>query len=229
MTARPEGLLLIDKPPGITSHDVVQLVRRAYGERSIGHLGTLDPFATGLLVLLIGRSTRLATFIVTEPKVYDATIRFGSETDTDDVTGAVIREAPVPLPSAIEAVIPTFVGEISQVPPAYSAKSVDGTRAYDAARQGIALDLAPVLVRVDDWNMRAMRDDEIDVTITCGTGTYIRSLARDLGRAASSAAHLTILRRTRCGPFGVADAVKVDDLRGSPPPLRKLCVVASGV
>ena len=136
MSARPEGLLLVDKPAGVTSHDVVQIVRRAYGERSIGHLGTLDPFATGLLILLVGRSTRLATFIVTEPKVYEADDRFGAETDTDDCTGSVIREAGVPSDAAIDAAIPSLTGTIMQVPPAYSAKSVDGTRAYDAATTG---------------------------------------------------------------------------------------------
>ncbi len=136
MSARPEGMLLVDKPAGITSHDVVQLVRRIYGEKSIGHLGTLDPFATGLLMLLIGRCTRLANFIITEPKLYEATIRFGFETDTDDCTGTTIRLAPVPDDSAVNAAIPSLTGEIMQIPPAYSAKSVDGMRAYDAASQG---------------------------------------------------------------------------------------------
>lgn len=217
----------MDKPAGITSHDVVQLVRRVYGERSIGHLGTLDPFATGLLVLLIGRSTRLATFIVTDPKVYDATIRFGAETDTDDCTGAVIREAAAPPPDAVTGAIPSLTGEILQVPPAYSAKSVDGTRAYDAARQGEPLDLPPVPVRVDGWTIRAARPSEMDVTITCGSGTYIRALARDLGRSTGSAAHLSALRRVRSGPFDVSDAVTMDQLRVAPPPLRALTVVAS--
>lgn len=229
MSAHPEGLLLVDKPAGMTSHDVVLLVRRIYGERSIGHLGTLDPFATGLLILLIGRYTRLANFIVTEPKVYDATIRFGSETDTDDCTGTVIREAPVPSDADIDAAIPGLTGEIMQVPPAYSAKSVDGTRAYDAARQGIALDLAAVQVRVFDWSVRARRPGEIDVTITCGTGTYVRALARDLGRAADSAAHLSSLRRTSAGEFDVGDAATFDTLKTAPPPLRALTVVAANV
>src|SRR3954463_1200038 len=129
-----EGLLLVDKPAGMTSHDVVQCVRRIYGERSIGHLGTLDPFATGLLVLLLGRATRLATFIDNEPKVYEATIGFGSETDTDDATGTVIRTAPAPREADVKAAITALSGDISQVPPAYSAKSVDGTRDYNAAR-----------------------------------------------------------------------------------------------
>ena len=227
MDARPDGLLLVDKPAGMTSHDVVQLVRRAYGERSIGHLGTLDPFATGLLLLLIGHSTRLATFMVTDPKVYEATIRFGSETDTDDCTGAVIREAEPPTSEAIASAIPSFTGNISQVPPAYSAKSVDGTRAYDAARQGAPMELAPVDVRVDEWMVLASRPAEIDARITCGTGTYIRALARDLGRVTDSAAHLKSLRRTRSGPFDIADAVTLDDIKRSAPLPLKLSVVAS--
>lgn len=225
MSASPEGLLLVDKPAGVTSHDVVQLARRVYGERSIGHLGTLDPFATGLLVLLFGRSTRLATFIVTDPKVYDATIRFGTETGTDDCTGSVTREAPPPAAEAIRNAFPGLTGSIMQVPPAYSAKSVDGTRAYDAARRGEPLELAPVNVIVHEWTVEDERDGEIDVRITCGAGTYIRALARDLGRATGSAAHLVSLRRLRSGPFDVADAATVDLLRNSPPALRPLKVV----
>src|SRR5688500_2733303 len=158
MSALVEGLLLVDKPAGMTSHDVVLLARRAYGERSIGHLGTLDPFATGLLVLLLGRSTRLATFIETEPKVYDATIRFGAETDTEDSTGVVIHEAPVPSIARIREVIPALTGQLMQTPPAYSAKSVGGVRAYDAARKGEPLELAPVQVDVSGWTIRDVRE-----------------------------------------------------------------------
>src|SRR5258706_15724400 len=138
----PQGLLLVDKPAGMTSHDVVQHVRRIYGERSIGHLGTLDPFATGLLVLLLGRATRLATFIDAEPKVYEATIRFGTETDSDDWTGNVIRTATPALEADIRAAVKGVTGEISHVPPPYSGKSGDGTSAYDAARRGERRDLA---------------------------------------------------------------------------------------
>lgn len=229
MSARPDGLLLVDKPPGVTSHDVVQLVRRAYGERSIGHLGTLDPFATGLLVLLIGHSTRLATFIDTEPKVYEATFRFGHETDTDDCTGTVTSEADPPSADAIHKAIPSLTGRISQMPPAYSAKSVDGVRAYDAARRGEAIDLKPVDVEVKSWDITAERESEIDVTITCGTGTYIRALARDIGRATGSAAHLSGLRRVRSGVFDVRDAFTFDQICSARPVLRKLSVVASDV
>lgn len=226
MPGRPEGLLLVDKPAGMTSHDVVLIARRVYGEKSIGHLGTLDPFATGLLMLLIGRFTRLANFIETEPKVYDATISFGSETDTDDSTGSVIREAPIPAWNAVDTAIPAFTGAIEQVPPDYSAKSVDGVRAYDAARKGAALMLPPVTVHVHEWKVRSRSRESMDVTITCGTGTYIRALARDLGRAAGSAAHLTALRRIRSGEFSVADAVTVERLKTDPPQLRQLKVIA---
>jgi len=223
---RPEGLLLVDKPAGVTSHDVVLIVRRIDGERSIGHLGTLDPFATGLLVLLIGRATRLANFIVNEPKVYEARICFGSETDTDDSTGVVTRSAQPPSSDAIESAISNLTGDIDQVPPDYSAKSVDGTRAYAAARKGNALALEPVRVHVHDWTIRDRTGDTIDVTIACGTGTYIRALARDLGRMTGSAAHLASLRRIRSGPFDVHDAYGLDRLKTSAPPLRQLEVVA---
>ena len=226
MSARPEGLLLVDKPAGMTSHDVVMIVRRVYGEKSIGHLGTLDPFATGLLILLIGRATRLANFIVTDPKVYEATIEFGAETDTDDSTGIIIREADPPSWDAVDTAIRDLTGRIVQTPPDYSAKSVDGVRAYDAARKGAPLALGPVEVDVLEWRIQRRHAQTMDVTITCGSGTYIRALARDLGRMTESAAHLTSLRRIRSGEFDVAHAATVDRLKSDPPPLRPLAVVA---
>jgi tRNA pseudouridine55 synthase len=213
-----DGVLLVDKPAGVTSHDVVNAARRALGERRIGHGGTLDPFATGLLVLLVGRATRLLPHVTGDPKVYEATIRFGAETDTEDVGGAIVREAPLPRRAALEGAIPALTGEIDQVPPAYSAKRVAGRRAYDLARAGVEVELAPARVRVDAWDLLAWRgaDDavaECDVRVTCGGGTYIRSLARDLGRLAGSAAHLSALRRTHSGAFDVAEAVSLDALR----------------
>jgi tRNA pseudouridine55 synthase len=221
-----EGLLLVDKPAGMTSHDVVQQVRRIYAERSIGHLGTLDPFATGLLVLLLGRATRLANFLDMEPKVYEAAIKFGTETDTDDSTGTAIREAPPPADAAIRSAVRLLTGTISQVPPAYSAKSVDGTRAYDAARRGEPLDLQPVDVTVHAWEIRGLDAGSLSATVTCSGGTYIRALARDLGRLTSSAAHLASLRRTRVGSFDVADAATLDTLADAPARVRMLRVVA---
>lgn len=208
----PSGLLLVDKPAGITSHDVVTLVRRATKERRVGHMGTLDPFATGLLVILVGRGTRLIPYVDGEPKVYEATIRLGIETDTDDSTGAVVREVSSPTDEAVAAVIPRLTGEIEQVPPSYSAKQVDGRRAYDAARKGTPLELAPARVVVHEWTLVSREGDALRARITCGSGTYIRALARDLGRLTGAAAHLSALRRVRSGAFDIADAATVADL-----------------
>lgn len=207
------GLVLVDKPAGMTSHDAVAIVRRALKTRRVGHTGTLDPFATGLLVVLVGRGTRLIPYVDGEPKVYEATIRFGSETDTDDLTGTTTREAPPPSDVAIAKGIARLTGEIDQLPPAYSAKKVDGVRAYDAARRGSALTLAPARVTVNEWCVLAREGSDLRVRITCGGGTYIRALARDLGRSAESAAHLAQLRRLKSGPFDVADAVPIDMVR----------------
>jgi tRNA pseudouridine55 synthase len=227
-TTSPDGLLLVDKPAGVTSHDVVEIVRRAYGERSIGHLGTLDPFATGLLVLLLGRSTRLATFIENEPKLYEATIRFGVETDTDDCTGASVREASPPSLEHIVQAIPALTGAIEQLPPAYSAKKVGGVRAYEKARGGEVVTLSPAHIHVHEWRIRAGRPSEIDVVIVCSAGTYIRALGRDLGRLTGSAAHVSALRRTRSGDFDVRDAVTVDVIRSDTrPPVQPLQVVVA--
>jgi len=220
-----QGLLLVDKPAGMTSHDVVQHVRRIYGERSIGHLGTLDPFATGLLILLLGRATRLATFIDTEPKVYQATIKFGEETDTDDATGTVIRVASAPLEAEVRSAVKSLTGIVTQVPPAYSAKSVDGTRAYDAARRGEPLELAAVSVTVHSWELGTVKRDSLSAVITCSGGTYVRALARDLGRLTASAAHLESLRRTRAGAFDVRDAATLESLANKPSRVRSLRVV----
>lgn len=227
-TGTVDGLLLVDKPAGVSSHDVVNVARRALGEKRIGHGGTLDPFATGLLVILVGRATRLLPHLPGEPKVYEATIRFGAETDTEDLDGAVVLERPLPARDALLAALPTLTGAIEQVPPAYSAKRVDGQRAYDRARAGEQFELKPVSIRVHRWEILSLTGPdghdlgpaaapdapvrEARVRITCGGGTYVRSLARDLARRAGSAAHLTQLRRTRSGAFCVDDALTTDDL-----------------
>jgi tRNA pseudouridine55 synthase len=216
----PSGLLYVDKPSGPSSHDVVARVRRAARSKRVGHAGTLDPFATGLLVLAIGPCTRLLPYIVGEPKVYEATIRFGWETDTDDGTGTRTRDAAPPAPAVLhDAASPTrrlaeaqLTGTIAQVPPAFSAKHVDGQRAYDLARRGRDVVLAPVNVSVYSWEWCGATDDALHVRITCGGGTYIRALARDLGRAVDSAAHCASLRRIASGPAHVRDAVAFDAL-----------------
>ena len=227
LEGRPiDGLLLVDKPAGVTSHDVVDVARRALQTRRIGHAGTLDPFATGLLVLLVGHATRLLPYLNGEPKVYQATIAFGSETDTDDVTGSVTHTAELPDVSRVREAMHSLTGEIDQTPPAYSAKQVEGRRAYAAARRGESLALAPVRVAVHRWDVRELSSQRLDAEITCGGGTYIRALARDLGRASGSAAHLSGLRRARSGPFDVAAAVTVETLRaGAATPLPALAGV----
>jgi len=208
-----DGILLVDKPAGLTSHDVVSVTRRALGTRRIGHAGTLDPFATGLLVLLIGNATRLLPYIDGEPKVYEATVAFGAETDTDDATGTDTRGADHPDPDRVRTALEQLTGTIEQVPPSFSAKQVGGRRAYAAARRGTPLELPRVQVTVQGWTIQHLSPDRLDATITCGSGTYIRALARDLGRLCGSAAHLARLRRTRSGSFDVRDAVSIDALR----------------
>ena len=218
--ATTDGLLLVDKPAGVTSHDVVLAARRAFGESRIGHAGTLDPFATGLLVLLLGRATRLLPYLDGVPKEYEATIALGRETDTDDLDGATVREAVAPADESISEAIAQLTGTLEQVPPAYSAKRVAGRRAYAAARAGDMLALAPARVTVFGWR-HVVRDGAVlRVVIACGGGTYIRALARDLGRLTGSAAHLAALRRVRSGPFRVAGAATLESLRAGGATLR---------
>ena len=224
-TSTPDGLLLVDKPAGVSSHDVVLVVRRAIGERRVGHAGTLDPFATGLLVLLAGRATRLLPYLPGDPKIYDATIVFGAETDTGDLLGEVSARATLPARAAVNAALASVTGELLHTPPAYSAKRVGGRRAYALARRGHAVELAPVRVRVDSWQITAWEgtDDAVvscDARVTCSGGPYVRTLARDLARAAGSAGHLRALRRVRSGPFDVADAVTLDGVRAGAATLR---------
>ena len=205
-----EGFLLVDKPAGISSHDVVATVRRARNRIRAGHTGTLDPFATGLLLVALGHATRLIRFVPSEPKVYDAVIAFGEATDTDDATGHAVAQGPIPGDADVRAEIRQLTGALQQVPPAYSARHVDGRRAYEIARTGVQPALAPASVTVYEWTVEALGDGRLSATITCSSGTYIRSLARDLGKLCGSVAHLAALRRTRIGPFDVRDAVPPD-------------------
>lgn len=218
MTATRDGLLLVDKPAGCSSHDVVLIARRALGEKRIGHAGTLDPFATGLLVLLVGRATRLLAHIPGEPKIYDATFTFGAETDTEDPLGAVTRTAAEPTRRALNDAIASLTGDIDQVPSAYSAKRVGGRRAYAVARGGGDVALQAARVRVHAWDVTSVAGSDERITscavrITCSGGTYVRALARDVGRHAGSAAHVSALRRVAIGAFRVEDALSLDALK----------------
>lgn len=215
------GILLVDKPGGITSHDVVSRARRALGTRKIGHAGTLDPMATGLLVLGVEGATRLLTYIVGADKTYEATILLGVATDSDDADGVETERADADAlgavtDHAIRDGIAALTGEIDQVPSTVSAIKVDGRRAYDLARAGEQVELKSRRVTVSRFDVRATRrrDEaiELDVVVDCTSGTYIRALARDLGRALGVGGHLTALRRTRIGAFDVTAAASVDDI-----------------
>jgi tRNA pseudouridine55 synthase len=211
VTATRDGILLVDKPAGVSSQDAVTTVRRARGKVRAGHTGTLDPAATGLLVVALGTATRLIRFLPAEPKVYRATITFGIRTDSDDATGEVVEEGPAPDEPAIRDAIPRLTGVIDQLPPSYSARHVGGRRAYEVARTGATPDLAPTPVTVSGWDVESFDGTRLIATITCGSGTYIRALARDLGHLCGTVAHLESLRRTRIGPFDVREAVPPDE------------------
>jgi tRNA pseudouridine55 synthase len=206
------GVLLIDKPSGPTSHDVVARLRRTSGERSIGHTGTLDPRATGLLVLVLGRATRLAPFLNGSDKSYDATVRLGISTDTDDADGRPIDSPGAPLPDddAIAAALEAFRGTFEQRPPAHSAKRVQGVKAYELARRAQPVELKPVSVTVRTLEHVARRGDLLELRVTATAGFYVRALARDLGARLGCGAHLEALRRTRCGHLALADAVPLE-------------------
>lgn len=215
----PAGALLVDKPEGLTSHDVVARVRRlAHGERC-GHTGTLDPFATGLLVLCLGRATRLSRFVVGMRKTYLATVRFGFATDTYDRTGRPLGEPGGSAPGREELVeaLRSFLGVQEQYPPPFSAKKVSGERAYRLARAGLSVQPAAVRIQIDEIELLDHAPPLARLRVTASSGTYIRSLAHDLGRKAGCGAHLEDLRRTRVGSFRVEDASTLDALESAGP------------
>lgn len=228
MSSGVHGILLVDKPSGMTSHDVVSRVRRAAGTRKVGHAGTLDPMATGLLLIGVGDATRLLTYLVGLDKVYEATIRLGASTTTDDREGGVVSVAD---PAALEAVTDEAIdrgmsalrGSILQVPSSVSAIKVDGRRAHDRVRAGETVELAARPVTIHGFvttaaPRRVDRDGadgvEFDARVACSSGTYVRALARDLGDDLGVGGHLTALRRSSIGPFPVADAVPLEALVG---------------
>lgn len=217
-----DGVLVIDKPQGLTSHDVVAVARRVLREKRIGHTGTLDPMATGVLPLACGKATRLARFLTASDKEYDATIRFGLTTDTYDITGTVVsRSEQVPSADAVHAALEQLRGEYLQLPPAYSAKKVGGRRAYEMAREDEPVALTPVPVRVSRADVVELAGDTLRVTITCSAGFYVRSFAHQLGELAGSGACLAGLRRTRSGDFGLDAAVTLDALQEAPDPAAR--------
>ena len=214
----PSGLVIVDKPAGWTSHDVVAKIRKLAGTRRVGHAGTLDPRATGVLVVGVEKATRLLGYLALTQKEYTGTIRLGQTTDTDDGDGAIVARVPVGniSESDVKSAIAALTGEISQVPPGISAIKVGGKRSYRLTRDGAAPELAPRTVTVSVFAVEQIRRAgellDLDVRVTCSSGTYIRALARDLGAALGVGGHLTALRRTRVGPYLIGDAVSLDEL-----------------
>jgi tRNA pseudouridine55 synthase len=202
------GILLIDKPAGVTSFEVVRRARRALRIRKIGHLGTLDPFATGLLPLCLLEGTKLVPYLMPEPKIYRAHVKLGVTTDTQDATGEVASQCEaMPTPEQIYEAAARFLGEVTQVPPRYSALHYQGERAYRLARRGEAVELPPRTVTIYDLTVDEIIIPEFTITVKCSQGTYIRTLAQDLGEALKCGAHLAALRRLAVGPFRVEDAL----------------------
>jgi tRNA pseudouridine55 synthase len=220
MTSGKDGLVIVDKPGGLTSHDVVARIRRLAGTRRVGHAGTLDPMATGVLVVGVEKATRLLGYLTLTQKQYDATIRLGQSTSTDDAEGELTETASAKDVTAetINKAVAELTGEIQQVPPAVSAIKVDGQRAYKLTRAGSAPELKPRPVTVYEFTVTAIRPVgdgdllDVDATVRCSSGTYIRALARDLGDKLGTGGHLTALRRTRVGEYGLDAAKTLDQL-----------------
>ena len=237
-----DGLLIIDKPEGITSHDVVNRVRRILNMKRVGHTGTLDPFATGVMVVLVGQATRLAQFLDKDEKEYLAVVQFGFETDTGDRTG--VRSAECGLRNEEleerlaeihwDEVFSNFRGEIIQVPPMYSAKKVEGKKLYELARQGKEIERKAVPVTIHelelaDENQLRTPHSAVRIRVVCSAGTYIRTLAEDIGRAVGLGAHLTELRRTRAGRFDISRAMSLEALGELAEPARVLVPMTAAV
>ncbi|MCC6184710.1 MAG: tRNA pseudouridine(55) synthase TruB [Microthrixaceae bacterium] len=215
----PLGLCVVDKPSGWTSHDVVGRCRRIFGTRKIGHSGTLDPMATGVLVLGVGRATRLLTVLGGLPKTYEAVIRMGVETDSLDADGevTVTHRMDAPDLEAGRAAARQLTGDLQQVPPMVSAKKVDGRRLHELARRGEVVERAPVPVTVTRFDVEATDDPMVvGAVVSCSAGTYVRVLASDLGHALGGGAHLVGLRRTAVGPFDLSDAATLEQLEADP-------------
>ncbi|MEO8586950.1 MAG: tRNA pseudouridine(55) synthase TruB [Acidobacteriota bacterium] len=219
----PSGILLVDKPPKITSHDVVDVARRLLGIRRIGHTGTLDPVATGLLVLCVGRAGRLQSFLTGFEKTYEGTMRFGIVTDTYDTEGTPAGEPhPDPRPdrALLEKACRAFTGELQQSPPPFSAKKINGKKFYELARKGELVPDLPKAVTVKEFTILSLESDVASFRVSCTSGTYIRSLAHDVGKALGFGAHLASLRRTSIGPFRLEDAKTLPELEALSPEER---------
>ncbi len=207
------GWVVLDKPQGMTSTAAVGAIKRLYNAQKAGHAGTLDPLATGILPIALGEATKTVPYIVDGAKSYRFTVRWGIETDTDDSEGqATSSGGRIPSPEELVEVLPRFTGEIMQTPPRYSAIKIDGERAYDLAREGVEVELEARPVVIDRLEIAATRGEETQLEADCGKGTYVRSLARDIGRLLGTYGHVTQLRRIRVGPFAEENSVTLDEI-----------------
>lgn len=210
-----DGILVIDKPEGVTSHDVVDSVRKVVGTRKVGHAGTLDPFATGVLIVGINQGTKLLPFLQIDEKEYEGTVRLGVETDTLDRDGRVLRETQCPsiMYEEMEKILASFVGRQSQLPPIYSAIKKEGVPLYKLARKGVEVEVLPREIEVYGITLRTLDIPDVSFTVRCSSGTYVRSLARDIGIKVGCGGHLKSLRRTRSGRFGADMAIPLSRLK----------------
>jgi tRNA pseudouridine55 synthase len=208
-----EGVLLIDKPGGMTSHDVVDRVRRKLRMKRVGHAGTLDPMATGLVLILVGKATKLSQFLMTLDKAYEGTITLGKETDSHDADGEVVAEKPVPElnEEQVREYLAGFVGDQYQIPPMFSAKKQGGVALYKLARKGQTVEREPRFIRVADFTLDRWESPELDFTVHCSKGTYIRTIAHDLGQRMGCGAHLSALRRIEIERFQIEDSIPLEE------------------
>jgi len=221
------GILVVDKPQGWTSHDVVSFIRRRFNIKKAGHTGTLDPMATGVLVVLLGRCTKLSESIMAGKKEYETILTLGKCTDTQDATGKVTEERPVPelKKSDIEKTLKSFTGEIQQIPPMVSALKVNGQTLYKLARSGKTIDREPRNIMIERLELKAFNPPDISMTILCQKGTYVRTLCEDIARELGACGHMSYLRRTRSGDFNVDNSVNMETLKNiAVDELEKFCV-----
>jgi len=214
LNAEPEGILLVDKPQGLTSHDVVDRIRRLYQTRRVGHAGTLDPMATGLLILLVGKATKASQYLMSQEKTYSGEATLGMTTDSQDADGAMVETRPVPdlTAEAIQAAMKTMLGDQYQTPPMHSARKVGGKKLYELARQGIEIAREPRFIRVESFKLLEWNAPKVTFDVHCTKGTYVRTLAYDLGEKLGCGAHLSALRRTSSGTLKLDQAMSLEKL-----------------
>lgn len=212
---QPEGILLVDKPGGMTSHDVVNRIRRIFQMKKVGHAGTLDPMATGLMILLVGKATKVSQYLISLPKTYEGRARFGETTDTQDADGDIIERRPVPeglTADALRESMRSFLGDQYQTPPMFSAKKIKGVPLYKLARKGKEVEREARVIHVASFELLRFESPELEFRLHCSKGTYVRTILHDLGEKLGCGAHLTALRRTRIDQFEVADAATLETL-----------------